>query len=390
MYSYSKLPMFASKDNLSLDDFIASRMPALEFELKWPSELRQGIVIYDAHHIDTENWVSIRNELASIFLMGGGIAVIKNFFSDTQIVDKMSCVFNDILASELGFGEGDHFAQAGATANGRIWNVFQKSALANPDVFIHYYKNPLLKLVSESWLGANYQLTAQVNIVHPGGRAQQSHRDYHLGFQHAEALSQYPVHAQQMSALLTLQGAIAHSDMPLESGPTKLLPYSQHYSLGYIACREPVFQQYFEDHCVQLPLSKGDALFFNPAIVHAAGQNETQTIQRCANLLQISSAFAKPMETVDLATLSSTLFDNLNALWQSGSLTELEKDAILTASADGYAFPTNLDTDAPVGELAPQTMKQLLKSILDNHGSKQHYQDALIAHAKRRKAEPEK
>lgn len=390
MYSNSKFPMFANKDNISLEDFVASRVPSSEFALKWPSEVHQGIVIYDAHQIDSENWDTIKDELASIFLMGGGIVVIKHFFSDTQIVDSMSHVFNDILASELGFGEGDHFAQAGATANGRIWNVFQKSALATPDVFINYYKNPLLKLVSESWLGGNYQVTAQVNIVRPGGRAQQSHRDYHLGFQHADTLSQYPVHAQQMSALLTLQGAIAHSDMPLESGPTKLLPYSQHYSLGYVSCREPIFQQYFEDHCVQLPLSKGDALFFNPAIVHAAGQNDTQDVQRCANLLQISSAFAKPMEAVDLAKVSSALFDNLSVHWQSGTLNELEKDAILTASADGYSFPTNLDTDAPVGELAPQTMKQLLKSVLDKGESKQQYQEALLAQSERRKAEPER
>ena len=92
------------------------------------------------------------------------------------------------------------------------------------------------------------------------------------------------------------------------------------------------------------------------------------------------------METVDLAKLSSTLFDNLSVHWQSGTLNELEKNAILTASADGYSFPTNLDTDAPVGELAPQTMKQLLKSVLDKGESKQQYQEALLAQYERRKA----
>ena len=38
----------------------------------------------------------------------------------------------------------------------------------------------------EAWLGPNYQMTAQVNLVHPGGDFQQAHRDYHLGFQTAE------------------------------------------------------------------------------------------------------------------------------------------------------------------------------------------------------------
>ena len=55
MYSNSKFPMFANKDNVSLEDFVASRVPSSEFALKWPSEVHQGIVIYDAHQIDSEN-----------------------------------------------------------------------------------------------------------------------------------------------------------------------------------------------------------------------------------------------------------------------------------------------------------------------------------------------
>lgn len=33
-------------------------------------------------------------------------------------------------------------------------------------------------MVSEAWLGPGYQLTAQVNVVRPGGKAQEPHRDY--------------------------------------------------------------------------------------------------------------------------------------------------------------------------------------------------------------------
>jgi ectoine hydroxylase-related dioxygenase (phytanoyl-CoA dioxygenase family) len=32
--------------------------------------------------------------------------------------------------------------------------------------------------VFEAWLGPGYRVTAQTNIVKPGGRAQQPHRDY--------------------------------------------------------------------------------------------------------------------------------------------------------------------------------------------------------------------
>jgi ectoine hydroxylase-related dioxygenase (phytanoyl-CoA dioxygenase family) len=69
-------------------------------------------------------------------------------------------------------------------------------------------------------------MTAQINLVHPGGAAQQAHWDYHLGFQTAEVSVEYPVHVHDLSPTLTLQGALAHCDMPIESCPTKLLPFS--------------------------------------------------------------------------------------------------------------------------------------------------------------------
>ena len=89
--------------------------------------------------------------------------------------------------------------------------------------------------------------------------------------------------------MLTLQGAVAHCDMPVESGPTLYLPHSHKYELGYLAWRRPEFGEHFVANHVQLPLAKGDAVFFNPALFHAAGSNHSADIKRMANLLQISS-----------------------------------------------------------------------------------------------------
>jgi ectoine hydroxylase-related dioxygenase (phytanoyl-CoA dioxygenase family) len=49
---------------------------------------------------------------------------------------------------------------------------------------------------------------------------------------------------------------------------------------------------------VQLPLDKGDMIFFSPALFHGAGSNQSQS-DRIANLVQISSAFGRTMETVN-------------------------------------------------------------------------------------------
>ena len=251
----------------------------------------------------------------------------------------------------------DHFAKAGS--NGRIWNALQKAALQSPESFAEYYANPLLGLIAEAWLGPGFQVTAQVNVVHPGGQAQQPHRDYHLGFQTNDVVERFPLPLHALSQHLTLQGAIAHSDMPLETGPTQLLPFSQQYALGYLAWRRTEFIDYFQQHAVQLPLNKGDLLFFNPALFHAAGTNRTADRQRMANLLQISSAFGKPMEAIDRDRMMLAVYPVLLAN------PNLDAHAVVACTADGYSFPTNLDTDPPLQGLAPQTGQQLMLQALD-------------------------
>ena len=159
--------------------------------------------------------------------------------------------------------------------------------------------------------------------------------------------------------MLTLQGAVAHCDMPVESGPTLYLPHSQKYTHGYLAYRRPEFQEYFVGHHVQLPLAKGDAVFFNPALFHAAGTNHSTDIRRMANLLQISSAFGRAMETVDRERTTNAVYPALLVAKDAG-LTEQEVDNVIAASAEGYAFPTNLDRDQPIGGMAPPTMAEVV------------------------------
>ena len=169
----------------------------------------------------------------------------------------------------------------------------------------------MIALASSAWLGPGYQVTSQVNVVRPGGKAQEPHRDYHLGFLTDEVIARYPTHVHALSPVLTLQGAVAHSDMPLESGPTLYLPYSHQYLPGYLAWRREDFKAYFAEHHVQLPLRKGDAGFFNPALFHGAGSNVSTDIQRMANLLQVSSAFGRAMEQVDRARVVNAVYPAL-------------------------------------------------------------------------------
>jgi ectoine hydroxylase-related dioxygenase (phytanoyl-CoA dioxygenase family) len=170
--------------------------------------------------------------------------------------------------------------------------------------------------------------------------------------------------------------------MPLETGPTLYLPYSHQYEPGYLAFHQPAFSAYFDQHHTQLPLDKGDAAFFNPALFHGAGRNVTSAVRRMANLLQVSSPFGRAMETVDRAAMCRALFPFLAAKKAAGA-SDSYLDNVIAASAEGYAFPTNLDRDQPIGGLAPQSQADLFRQAVVEEWTPEAFGSALDAQGAR-------
>ena len=354
------------------------------------ADISRNVPIYDMQTLrgsltNPARRQALMGEWAHVLGQSAGAVVLRGAYGDTAPIDAASKVYDAIIAKERGReGGADHFATAGA--NDRIWNSLQKLCDNAPETFALYFGNDAISAMCEAWLGTGYQMTAQVNLVRPGGQAQTAHRDYHLGFQTEEVAKRFPAHVHDLSAVMTLQGAVAHCDMPLESGPTKLLPFSQLFRPGYLAYRHAEFAEYFEAHCVQLPLSKGDALFFNPALFHGAGENRSADIHRMANLLQMSSPFGRAMEVVDRDGMCRKLYPVVQSLVAAGRLDEASKRAAIAASAEGYSFPTNLDTDPPVGGLAPETQAALFERALAEGMTPDQFNAALDAHGKRRSA----
>jgi ectoine hydroxylase-related dioxygenase (phytanoyl-CoA dioxygenase family) len=171
--------------------------------------------------------------------------------------------------------------------------------------------------------------------------------------------------------------------MPVETGPTMYLPHSQKYAPGYVAFHRPEFTAYFDEHFVQLPLQKGDAVFFNPALFHGAGTNRSADVRRMANLLQVSSAFGRAMETVDRTAMCRALYPVLHAQQAAGADERTLRD-VVAASAEGYAFPTNLDRDQPIGGLAPETQAELVWRALTERWPAERLDAELTAQAERR------
>lgn len=360
-------------------------------DLRFASEVTKRVPVYDVPRLasalaDEGERQALLAEWAWVLGQGPGVLVLRSAIRDAAAIDRATAIYEGIIAREKAAtgGKGDHFAQAGA--NDRIWNALQKLCEADPEVFALYFGNPAIAAVCEAWLGPAYQMTAQVNLVRPGGAAQTAHRDYHLGFQTAEGAARFPAHVHELSPYLTLQGAVAHVDMPVDSGPTKLLPFSQLFRAGYMAYHREDFRALFEARHVQLPLAKGDALFFNPALFHAGGENRTTDVQRMANLLQVSSAMGRAMESVDREGMCRRLYPAIRALRAAGRLDAAETEAAIAAAAEGYAFPTNLDSDPPEGGLAPESQAALFRRALSAGMPEEEFARALDRQSRRRLA----
>jgi len=355
----------------------------------WPhaAAVDKGVLIYDCPALlprlsDPKDRRDLLAEWADAFMTGPGVLVLKGAEPDHAMIDAATALFFRLIDDQnrSGTGGGDHFAKPGA--NDRLWNSLQKHAESDPANFAAYYANPFLAAVSEAWLGPAYQITAQLNVVNPGGAAQSPHRDYHLGFASAAQIERYPAHVQMLSPVLTLQGAIAHVDAPVETGPTLLLPHSQKYPQGYLAMGLPAFRDHFAAHHVQLPLEKGDMLFFSPALFHAAGSNRTANVRRMVNLFQVSSAYGRAMETVDRTAMCKAVYPVL----LDADLSPEAQANVIAATAEGYSFPTNLDRDPPLGGMAPRTQATLMAESLAARLSPADFNAALDAHARKRLA----
>ena len=379
--------VWLTKEQCDIEDFrslVERTTDAADYP--FASGVEKNVLIYNGDDVrrlaaDPETRKALLAEWVEAMTSGPGVVAFKGAFADTGPIDVATALFNEMIAEQhaSGTGGGDHFAKPGA--NDRIWNALEKFCLRDPAAFAAYYGNEIIALISEAWLGPAYQVTSQINCVNPGGAAQSAHRDYHLGFQSPEVIERYPLHVHRISPVLTLQGAVAHCDMPLESGPTLYLPYSQMYLHGYLATGLPEFKAYFAEHHVQLPLEKGDAAFFNPALFHGAGNNRSTDIRRMANLLQVSSAYGRAMESVDRAKMSAALYPTLQQMLSSGAISLAAAANAIASTAEGYSFPTNLDRDPPIGGLAPETQQALFHRALDAGWTPSAFSAALEAQA---------
>jgi ectoine hydroxylase-related dioxygenase (phytanoyl-CoA dioxygenase family) len=132
-----------------------------------------------------------------------------------------------------------------------------------------------------------------------------------------------------------------------------------------------------------VPFAKGDAIFFNPALIHGAGTNHTPDVRRMVNLLQVSSAFGRAMESIDRERVGLAVYPEMLARTDNGAEDSAVEFALRSA-AEGYPFPTNLDRDPPVGGLAPPSQADVVRDALEQRRTLDDVRAALKEHSTRR------
>ena len=91
------------------------------------------------------------------------------------------------------------------------------------------------------------------------------------------------------------------------------------------------------------------------------------------NLLQVSSPMGRSLEQIDRPSMLKALYPALAEL----NLPRDQLDAVVAASAEAYPFPTNLDTDPPIGGLASESQAELVKRALSEGMTHEAFNAAL-------------
>lgn len=92
------------------------------------------------------------------------------------------------------------------------------------------------------------------------------------------------------------------------------------------------------------------------------------------------------METVNRYKMVEKVYPVLLERMEMGMISEHMVHDVIAATADGYSFPTNLDSDPPLGGNVPVTAQQLMYQALAEKRPSAELMDQLAAYAKRRRA----
>ena len=210
---------------------------------------------------------------------GPGIIAFRGAFADHAPIDAATEHFWAIIerAASRQHGGGDHFAKPGA--NDRIWNALEKLCLRDPAGL----RRLLRQRGRSRWSarpGSGPPIRSPRSSMSSIRAARRNRRIATIisASRPPEEIERFPAHVHRLSPVLTLQGAVAHCDMPLETGPTLYLPFSQSYLPGYLRRRSPNSRTISRRITCSCRSPRATRCSSIPALFHAAGTNRSKDV----------------------------------------------------------------------------------------------------------------
>ena len=347
-----------SAADCSLDDFVAvvDRQTQLS-DYPYADAVERNVLIYGERLRATIGTPSgrraVQTELMRALDDGPGIVVFKQAFGDLSVVDRATEAFLAQIAAEkaAGVAGGDHFAKPGA--NDRVWGALDKLAVTRP--------RGLRRVLRQ-----RRHRTGQRGVARPGLPGHLTGQRGQPRWSGADRAPRLPprLHGRRRSRPLPGAGApaLARAD---PAGRGRALRHARRDRPDPLpaATRTSTSPATSRSTCPSSPSTssrttpscrwrRATPRSSTPPCSTARARTVSTTVRRMANLLQVSSPFGRAMESVDRVAMCRALFPVLLEGKAAGA-SDRYLENIIAASAEGYAFPTNLDRDQPIGGIAP-------------------------------------
>jgi len=176
----------------------------------------------------------------------------------------------------------------------------------------------------------------------------------------------YLAHVHRLSPVLTPRGAGAHCDMPVETGPTLYLPYSQTCLPGCLATMREDFRAYFAHPRAAAACKRRRRLLHSGGLPGRGDEPLQRRPPHGAPSASVLGLWPRHRKRRPRAHERRALSRVAEACRRRPDVWREIANAI-AACAEGYAFPTNLDREPPIGGLAPQSQQALMAHALAEH-----------------------
>ena len=332
-----------------------------------PTDVVDNVLVYDAAALRAGHHRAGRGARSRPSSCGPSPTVraswpIRGAFPDTTVVDRATAAFDAIIADGARRGRtGRRPLRQGRRQRPRVERAGE-AGRARPGRVRRLLRERHARAVSRCLARARATRSPRRSTWSArAGRRRTRTATTTWASSRTTPSSSTPTHVHLLSPVLTLQGAVAHCDMPVESGPTMYLPYSHQYDARLprlAAARVPRLLRASTTSSSRWPRATPSSSTRRCSTAPAPTSRPTSSASpTCCRSPRRSAGRWRPWTATEcVRAVYPVLLDR-----KAAGVDRTPARHALAAAAEGYPFPTNLDLDQPVGGLTPPSQAEVVR-----------------------------